>query len=65
MNVVTIAEEQYGLITRAQARESMSESAIDRRLATAMDRGVSGRVPSRGRARHDTPAGNGRHALGR
>jgi len=40
MNVVTIAEEQYGLITRAQAARTMSQSAIDRRLADA-----GGRLP--------------------
>lgn len=34
MNEEQLAERQYGLITRAQARRTLSESAVDRRLAS-------------------------------
>jgi very-short-patch-repair endonuclease len=34
MNAEELAERQYGLVTRAQARELLSDSAVDRRLSS-------------------------------
>jgi hypothetical protein len=34
MNVEKLAEGQYGLITRVQARQVLSASAVDRRIAS-------------------------------